>query len=45
MGFSTFKPKVHEPKSFDGAISYNELEKKFWDMEQYFNVAKINAVE
>ena len=42
---SSSKAKVPEPKCFGGARSSKELENFFWDMEQYFSVAKIGVAE
>ena len=35
------KVKVPEPKPFNGARSAKDLENFFWDMEQYFKVARV----
>jgi len=39
----TSKPRVPEPKPFDGTRSSKELENFMWDIEQYFRLAKIGA--
>jgi len=39
------KPKVPEPKPFDGVQSSRELENFLWDMEQYFSMTKIWLAE
>ncbi|KAI5602817.1 hypothetical protein BDE02_01G179500 [Populus trichocarpa] len=44
-GAGSFKPKVPEPKPFDGVWSSKELENFLWDMKQYFSVAKIRLAE
>ena len=35
------KVKIPEPKAFSCARSAKELENFIWDMEQYFNVARV----
>lgn len=40
-GDSHKKVKVPDPKAFGGTRSANDLENFIWDMEQYFNAARI----
>lgn len=44
-GASTFKPKVLEPKSFNGERNSKELENFLLDIKQYFSVIKIGVAE
>jgi hypothetical protein len=44
-GAGSSKPKVPEPKPFDGVRSSKELENFLWDLEQYFSAAKIRLAE
>lgn len=37
----SIKVKVPELKPFNGARSAKDLENFLWDMEQYFNVARV----
>lgn len=39
------KPKLLEPNPLGGGRSSKELENYMWDMEQYFNVTKIDVGE
>ena len=40
-GRSAARVKMPEPSSFDGVRNAKTLENFFWDMEQYFKVAKV----
>ena len=44
-GVGSSKPRLPEPKPFDGVRSSKELENFLWDMEQYFSVAKVDLGE
>jgi len=44
-GAGSSKPKVPEPKPFDGVQSSKELENFLWDIDQYFSVEKIRLAE
>ena len=44
-GCEKSKLKVPEPKKFDGSRNAKELENFLWDMEQYFQAARVSKRE